>query len=69
LSEGISFSVEQDADDVSLMLTSAAPYSSFLRDGTKNMDPRDFFGQEALDRYLPIIADGVQTFINNRSDL
>lgn len=60
LSAGIRFSVDQFWDGVSLTLISEAPHSIFLRDGTSRMAARDFMGDEAAQRYAPIVVDIIQ---------
>lgn len=61
LQNQISFTVDEFHDGVTFNLVSSAFYSGYLRDG------RDFFGQEAIDRYVPIIVQRLQDYINGAS--
>ncbi len=60
LALGIRSSVDRFWDGVTLTLISEAPYSIYLRDGTERAAPRDFMGDEAAQRYTPIVVDILQ---------
>lgn len=69
LQAGIHFVVDDFHDGPTLTIISEAFYSQFLALGTKKMAARDFFGDAAVERYMPVIVQALQEYINSRSPL
>lgn len=61
--------VDEFHDGVTLTFISDAFYSRFLRDRTRKMAARDFFGDQAVERYLPIIAQLLQDYVTANASI
>jgi hypothetical protein len=60
LALGVRSSVDTFWTGVTLTLISEAEYSIYLRDGSSRMEKRDYMGDEAAQRYAPIVVDILQ---------
>lgn len=69
LQAGIRSQVDEFHDGITLSLISDAFYSKFLRDGTSKMSARDFFGDAAVQRYLPLIIQSLQEYLGSGNEL
>lgn len=70
LQAGIRSQVDQFHDGITLSIISDAFYSQFLRDGTsRRLAPRDFFGDAAVQRYLPLIIQSLQEYLGSGNEL